>query len=375
MPGTYGLQTVGGAGVFELQTPPTTISVLSGAVVGFAGTGSSIVEEGGDISISITGSATVMPGRSGAALVGFYGSAASVPVGTPVGSGALVGFLGFSTFTGGSGGGPPPAGTTTASQALAGFQAFSAAGSFGALRAAAALVGWWGYSSVDAAGSGVALPSGYVPVASAARARTLQADIYRVRVTVPPRELAVSLDEAKQHLRVQIAEDDALISRMIRAACGMAEMATRRALTEQSLELTMDIFPEMYGAPLAIMLPRPPAMAVDAVIYYDQDGSRQLVRSADLVLDSASEPAYLMPDIGLGWPKVQRRMNAVTVRYRAGYADRSMVPEPIRQWILLQLGAMYENRESIVAGTTMSAMPTAFVDGLLDPYITDWVVG
>jgi uncharacterized phiE125 gp8 family phage protein len=42
------------------------------------------------------------------------------------------------------------------------------------------------------------------------------------------------------------------------------------------------------------------------------------------------------------------------------------VPSAIRQWMLLQIGAMYENREAFVTGTIVSAL--SFVDRLLDRY-------
>lgn len=44
------------------------------------------------------------------------------------------------------------------------------------------------------------------------------------------------------------------------------------------------------------------------------------------------------------------------------------VPAPIKQWILLRIGALYEQRESVFAGQAMQAAPRDFADGLLDRY-------
>ncbi|MBW8067975.1 MAG: hypothetical protein GJU73_11120, partial [Ferrovum sp.] len=53
----------------------------------------------------------------------------------------------------------------------------------------------------------------------------------------------VSLLEAKAHLRVDIPDDDALITALIVAARMHAETVTRRALIAQSWKLVLDSFP------------------------------------------------------------------------------------------------------------------------------------
>ena len=52
-----------------------------------------------------------------------------------------------------------------------------------------------------------------------------------------------------------------------------------------------------------------------------------------------------------------------------GYGEASAVPRPIRQAILLLIGTMYENRESVLVaqGVTVAQLPFG-VDALLMPY-------
>ena len=53
---------------------------------------------------------------------------------------------------------------------------------------------------------------------------------------------------------------------------------------------------------------------------------------------------------------------------RAGYpAER--FPEPIRQWMLVRIGTLYEQRESFAVGSNFNEFGRSFVDCLLDPYI------
>lgn len=44
------------------------------------------------------------------------------------------------------------------------------------------------------------------------------------------------------------------------------------------------------------------------------------------------------------------------------------VPASIRQWMLLTIGALYANRESVITGISVSQLPRSLADGLLDPW-------
>jgi uncharacterized phiE125 gp8 family phage protein len=71
-------------------------------------------------------------------------------------------------------------------------------------------------------------------------------------VETPPAIEPVTLTEAKQHLRVDIADDDTYIEALIVAARQYAEEYLDRALISQQLAVRMDTFPYEFE------LPRPP---------------------------------------------------------------------------------------------------------------------
>lgn len=58
----------------------------------------------------------------------------------------------------------------------------------------------------------------------------------------------------------------------------------------------------------------------------------------------------------------------VVIVFTAGYGNVAAIPKSIKQWILVDLATLYENREAVIVGTTNSNIPYPFVDGLLDPY-------
>ena len=175
--------------------------------------------------------------------------------------------------------------------------------------------------------------------------------------------LAVTLVEAKAHLRVDTSDDDTLITAMITAATEAAEQATGRAIMPQTWELTLDAFPA------ALELTRVPVDSITSVAYVDLDGTDQTLSALLYSLDNADDfgPAYVVPAYDTEWPDTRDQINAVKVRYVAGYANAAAVPESIKSWIKLQVGAMYESREIETIGMG-KPIALGFADRLLDRY-------
>lgn len=181
------------------------------------------------------------------------------------------------------------------------------------------------------------------------------------RLITAPAVEPVTLAEAKAHLYVTHSDDDAIIGAYLAAAREDAEHRLQRALVEQTWELALDAFPNV------IVLPMAPLASVTSIKYLDADGVEQTLDPATYYVDTDAEPGELVAKYGESWPSTRAERNAVRVRYVAGYgADGRFVPAAIRQWILLRVGALYENRESAVAGQPIQAAPRDFADSLLD---------
>lgn len=183
-----------------------------------------------------------------------------------------------------------------------------------------------------------------------------------VKLITAPATEPVSLTEAKAHLRVTSTDEDTVITALIVSAREAVEHELARALISQTLEKTLDMFPD------AIELPHPPVQSITSVKYLDTDGVEQTLSSTSYTLDNASDsrPAWLTPAYGYDWPHTYAEVNAVRVRYLAGWANAAAVPQAIKQWMLLNIGHWYENRESVNIGNINSKLP--FVDHLLDRY-------
>ena len=175
----------------------------------------------------------------------------------------------------------------------------------------------------------------------------------------------VSLTEAKSHLRVDITDDDALITALITAARQMAEEISRRALITQTWKYILDAWPK--GDELT--LPLPPLQSVASITYKDKDGNSATFSSGSYIVDADCEPGRVVLAYGATWPSTTLYpAGAITVQFTAGYGDSaSDVPQAIRQAMLLMIGHWYENREQVTVGAVAREIPLG-VEALLWPY-------
>lgn len=167
-------------------------------------------------------------------------------------------------------------------------------------------------------------------------------------LNTPPGVDAVTLDEVKEHLRIDGEDEDGLIAGLIRAAAERfdgRDGALGRCLIKQSWKLTLDRFPQLIYIPLL------PCQTVDLITYVDASGDSQtLSEDAYQVAGLGSiDCAMIQPAYQSDWPKTRPVLEAVSVHFTAGYGESAGdVPEPIRTAIKMRVAHLYENRESTI---------------------------
>ncbi|GCL61495.1 head-tail connector protein [Pseudaquabacterium pictum] len=180
----------------------------------------------------------------------------------------------------------------------------------------------------------------------------------------PPTTEPISLEEARLQCRITAGDttEDALLNLYIQAAREAAEHELGRALLEQAWELTLDAFPAGE-----ISLGRGKALAITSVKYLDVAGALQTLDPGAYTLDAATLPGWLLPAADTSWPATASVVNAVRIRFTAGYgATAASVPAAVRQWLLVTLAALYSQREALDASGRVAVLPGRFVDRLLD---------
>lgn len=162
-----------------------------------------------------------------------------------------------------------------------------------------------------------------------------------LQLIAAPASEPVSLDEAKEHLRVDHNDEDALILRLIKSARETAESLTGRAFVTQSWKLWRDGWPTAR----AIEIPKPPLAAVTAVTAVSRSGTESALSSDAYIVDSASVPGRVVFRSNASLPIDLTDINSVAVAFQAGYgASGASVPASIRNAILDQIAHLYEAR-------------------------------
>jgi len=161
-------------------------------------------------------------------------------------------------------------------------------------------------------------------------------------VTIPPASEPVTLQEAKDHLRVTGSDEDTLISALISAARVKAEEECGYAIVTQTLSAWWDEWPTDN----TLYLPIYPAAAVSDIRYTDENGAVQTLDAADYTEDLVGMTPRLVLNPDADVPEVGQYPNAVEVRYVAG-KEVADVDEDTKIGIKLWLTLLYEHREDM----------------------------
>lgn len=177
-------------------------------------------------------------------------------------------------------------------------------------------------------------------------------------VVTEPAEEPVTLADVKDHLRIDVDDEDDLLATYISAARQMYEASIWRALVTQTLAVRLWSWPTCDFIPL----PRPPLASVTSLVYTDSDGSSHTVASSTYNVYVDSEPGMLWLKYGQSWPTATLQPGpSIICTYVAGQGDAADVKEIDKQAIRLLTGHFYENREQVVAvpGISLAALPMA----------------
>ncbi len=168
-----------------------------------------------------------------------------------------------------------------------------------------------------------------------------------IKVTVPPTAEPITLEEAKAQCKVDIADDDALITSLITAARVYCEKIGWRAYLTQTIQLWIDEWPSSGR----ISLPKPPLQSVTSIKYYDTADVEATLGTDVYAVDTISEPGLAWLKYNQTWPTtLLREHHGICVTYVAGWTYAANVPQSEKQAMLLLVGHWYENREATTVG-------------------------
>ena len=174
-------------------------------------------------------------------------------------------------------------------------------------------------------------------------------------MTTPPAVAAVSLAEAKAHLRITHNDDDAYVQRLIAAAERVIEQRCSLRLILQTWSLFIDQWPDDGEVSLQMS----PVSLLDDIIIYSEDDLPAVMDLAHVYLDGLAKPARVVLRSGRISPQAGRKVNGIELRFIAGFgALATNVPEDLRQAVLLTVAHWFDHRGEAEGG----AVPLAAIE-------------
>jgi len=185
------------------------------------------------------------------------------------------------------------------------------------------------------------------------------------KVITPVSTEPLTPTEAKLHLRVADTAEDSLIISLMTAAREFCENITGRPFATQTFELILSEFPACGY----IELPLPPLQSVESVKYKDYAGTEATLDTSEYIVDTDSTLGRIQLAYGESWPSfTPYPSNPIRVRFTAGYV---VLPNPLKQAMLLLIGHWYANRETILVGATSKEIEFS-VKALISQYKVRW---
>lgn len=163
--------------------------------------------------------------------------------------------------------------------------------------------------------------------------------------TVQPTTEPVSLAEAQLHLRLDTEgsppshPDDTLVQTLISASRENAEQYTGVSIAQASYKIKSFVDKDH------IKLQTFPVTSIESVSYVDEDGLIETVDASLYEINNFYRPSRL-------YLKGNAFRVELTVKFSAGYTDGQSpntfpTPAGVKAAILLMLGNLYENRETV----------------------------
>lgn len=165
---------------------------------------------------------------------------------------------------------------------------------------------------------------------------------WALNLVTEPEVEPITLEEAKQHLRVDTTADDIYITSLITAARQVAEERTSRAFITQTWDMIIDDFP--MGSTIRLL--KPNLQSVENIYYTDSNEQKHTIDKSIYDVDTNSVPGRIFLGFAKIWPVViLRPAAAVRIRFTAGYGDTAdKVPKALKQAMLYLIGNWYQNR-------------------------------
>lgn len=153
----------------------------------------------------------------------------------------------------------------------------------------------------------------------------------------PPQDRAVTLEEARQQLRLDAHDEDLLLGAKLDAAQAELEQRTGLKLCEQTLELQLDGWSDEVTVPVR------PCMVAE-VRYTAANGATIILPESHYVARKRHGFTRIRPASGKSWPELGED-GLIRITLSAGLDENDPDLAIARAAILVKTASLFENRE------------------------------
>ncbi len=166
-------------------------------------------------------------------------------------------------------------------------------------------------------------------------------------------ETIVSIEEAKQHLRILHTHEDFYLNSLLSVITTSIENELDKDLVDTLYQLS--IFSKVNEGD-EIYFPNAPIYNVTQVV----------VKNGNTVIDS-TDYEYSNSDEYIKFSLLPSEYTSILISYKKGFENSLDLPTPIKQAALLMLSDLYLYRGSIIVGKTVMILEKS-IQRLLQPY-------
>lgn len=177
------------------------------------------------------------------------------------------------------------------------------------------------------------------------------------QVSLPPQ--LITLERAKNHLKVDFSADDDLINLCCKSAQDYIQAETGRLIGEQTWDVLFDTWPKDR----TLELKTSPLNAVTSVKYLDTTGAEQTLSSSKYTVARGFVSRIVLRSTET-WPDLDEVPHAVRVRVVAGWKvganlslGESELPNELLKLAYNLLNHYYEHRELFYTGLQLHKFP------------------
>ncbi len=193
-------------------------------------------------------------------------------------------------------------------------------------------------------------------------------------IVTPAASTPVTVEVAKEHMRVPFADDDDLIDIYLASATALCEQILQRKLITQTWKMYLDSWPSVVKVLFGNL------QSVTHIKYTDTDEAQTTFADTNYDVDTNSVPGRILLKDSVSWPTATlNAVNPIEVQFVTGYGDDPAdVPADIRNAVLLTTAHFYETRESVLISDiklmTVEQIPFTASTLLQNHRVWDWVL-